>query len=101
MNYNEDYNINLMDIKNSNNVQECDFDIGYNINDEGNNLSYDINNNLEDMINLLNNVKIGNKDTELKKSGNDIDIDEEYINKEYLKPLKERINKKKIESLFN
>ena len=94
MNYNEDNNFNLWDIDNSNNVEECDIDIGYNINDEGNNLSYDINNNLEDMISVLNNLKIRNKDTESKKSGNNIDIDEVYINKEYFKPLKERINKK-------
>ena len=79
MNSNEDNNVNLMDIENSNNVEECDVDIGYSINDEGNKLTYDINNNLEDMINVLNNLKIENKDTESKKTDNDIDIDEEYI----------------------
>ena len=57
-------------------------------------LILDINNNLEDMINVLNNLKIGNKDTESKKSDNDIDINKEYINKKILKPLKEIINKK-------
>ena len=92
--YNDLDNNIIENDKNSNNVEECDIDIGYNINDEGNNLSYDINNNLEDMISVLNNLKIRNKDTESKKSGNNIDIDEVYINKEYLKPLKERINKK-------
>ena len=29
MNSNEDNNINLMDVENSNNVEECNFDIGY------------------------------------------------------------------------
>ena len=94
MNSNENNNINLMDVENSNNVEEYDFDIGCNINNKGNNLSYDINNNLEDMINVLNNLKIRNKDIESKKTHNNIDIIEEYIHKEFLKPLKERINKK-------
>jgi len=64
---NEDNNINLIDQENSINVEKCDFDIGYNINDEGKNLSYG-NNNVENMINVLNNLKIGNKDSESKKS---------------------------------
>ena len=40
------------------------------------------------MINVLNGLNIENKDNDSKKSFNEIDIGEEYINKDYLKPLK-------------